>query len=75
MELPDFVLIAEAVAPPSTQIVNAIAAHALEEFPTAICCAHQLLFFLSLSLFSSRRAVLLNVLRYYGYAAKVPLTL
>jgi hypothetical protein len=36
VELPDLVLVAEAVAPPPAQVVDAIALHALEKLPSAV---------------------------------------
>jgi hypothetical protein len=71
----DFLLVAEAVAPPSAQIVYAAASHALKQFPSSICGAYQLFLFLCLCFLGSCGTVLWDLLRYYWYAAEVALAL
>jgi hypothetical protein len=71
VELLDLVLVAEAVAPPTAQIVYAIALHRLQQFPATVCRTHQFLLFLGLCFLGRGCAVLGSLVRYCGYAAEV----
>jgi len=72
VELLDLVLVAEAVAPPAAEVVDAVALHALEQLPPAVRRAHELLLLLGLGFFGGRGggAVLGHFFGYYGDAAE-----
>jgi hypothetical protein len=71
VELLDVVLVAEAVAPPAAQIVDALALHAVQQLSAAARCAHQLLLLLGLCLLGRHGAVLRHMFGEDGDAAEV----
>lgn len=75
MKLLDLVLVAEAVAPPSAQVIYAMAFHGLKQFPSTVGCTCQFFLFLRLRFLGGSCAVLWNFLGYYGYTAEVALAL
>jgi hypothetical protein len=75
VELLDLVLVAEAVAPPAGQVVDAVALHPLEQLPPAVRRAHQLLLLLGFGFLGGGRAVLRHLVGYDGDAAEEALAL
>lgn len=75
VELFDFVRVAEAIAPPTAQVVDAVAPHTLEQLPPTICSAYELLVLLGFGLLGRRGAVLRHLVGYDRYGTEVALPL